>query len=155
MLAWRARRRCQRLLVAFACVGASLGASVGVAADKPVFRHPFDGQPIEIPEAKTKTPALEEFKQTGVDAYRNEPSAIARGKELYDQWCQVCHAADASGAMCPALTGTDHIYPQTANDVGMFAILFTGASGAMQSFADRIEQDDMLKIIAYVRSLGK
>ncbi len=57
--------------------------------------------------------------------------------------------------MCPALTGSEHIYPQTSDDVGMFAILVTGASGAMQSFAGRIAQDDMLKIIAYVRTLGK
>lgn len=151
-------RRCRRdacLFVTYACVFAAFGASVGNAADKPVFRHPFDGQPIEIPEARTKTPALEQFKQTGADAYRSDPSAIARGKELYDQWCQVCHAADASGAMCPALTGSEHIYPQTSDDVGMFAILVTGASGAMQSFAGRIAQDDMLKIIAYVRTLGK
>lgn len=118
-----------------------------------MFLHPFDGQPIEVPEAKTKTPALEQFKQSGVNAYRQDASAIAQGKALYEQWCQVCHGADGSGKMCPALVGSDHVYPQTSTDPGMFAILYAGASGAMQSFAGRISQDDMLRIIAYVRTL--
>ncbi len=134
---------------------ALLCATGAVRADEPVFLHPFDGQPIDVPEATTKTPALEQFKQTGVNAYRKDASAIAQGKALYEQWCQVCHDADGSGKMCPALIGSDHVYPQTSTDPGMFAILYAGASGAMQSFADRISQDDMLRIIAYVRTLGR
>ena len=58
--------------------------------------------------------------------------------------------------MGPPLIGGNFIYPQTADDVGMFAIIYAGASGAMQSFAARgMTQDDMLKVIAYVRRLGK
>lgn len=124
-------------------------------AEKPVFRHPFDGAPIQVPEVADPTPALVQFKQTGANAYRDEPAALARGRALYEQWCQVCHNVDGSGKMCPALVGTEHVYPQTSTDTGMFAILQAGASGAMQSFADRIEQDDMLKLIAYVRSLDR
>lgn len=144
--------------VAIGAFAAALGValSTGVArADKPEFRHPFDGQPIEVPEAKTKTPALDRFKQTGVNAYRDDESALADGKALYAQWCQVCHNVDGSGKMCPALIGNDHIYPQTSNDPGMFAILYAGASGAMQSFAGRMSQDEMLRVIAYVRTLGR
>ena len=38
----------------------------------------------------------------------------------------------------------------------MFSIIYGGASGAIQSFAKRgMAQDDMLKIIAYVRTLEK
>lgn len=144
-------------------VGAgALAAIVGLAltgnvaqADKPEFRHPFDGQPIEVPEATERTPALEQFKETGVNSYRGDESAIADGKLLYEQWCQVCHNVDGSGKMCPALIGSDHVYPQTSNDPGMFAILYAGASGAMQSFAGRMSQDEMLRVIAYVRTLGR
>jgi cytochrome c-L len=36
----------------------------------------------------------------------------------------------------------------------MFSIIYGGAGGAMQPFAKRgMAQDDMLKIIAYVRTL--
>ncbi|MFP5406296.1 MAG: hypothetical protein ACLGHY_08145 [Gammaproteobacteria bacterium] len=68
----------------------------------------------------------------------------------------MCHAADATGNMGPSLVAKDHVYPQTSTDPGMFAIIYAGASGAMQPFAKRdLTQDGMLKIIAYVRSLSK
>lgn len=41
-------------------------------------------------------------------------------------------------------------------DPGMFAILYSAASGAMQSFHCRgMKQDEMLRIIADVRALDK
>jgi cytochrome c-L len=41
-----------------------------------------------------------------------------------------------------------------ATDVGTFAAIFGAAAGAMASFRKRdMAQEDMLKIIAYVRSL--
>ncbi len=144
------------------CAGASLALALlafagGALADKPVFVHPFDGAPIETPleEGEAETPALKEFKETGVNPYRDQAEAVADGKRLYEQWCQVCHAADASGNMGPSLVDDKHVYAQTATDVGMFAIVYAGASGAMQGFSGRITQDDMLKLIAYVRSLGR
>lgn len=133
----------------------ALQAQGGDAGGKPVFRHPFDQAPIDVKPAEPNTPELSKFKETGDNAYRGDAAALAEGKALYDQWCQVCHNADGSGKMCPSLIGKEHVYPQTSTDVGMFAILYAGASGAMQGFADRIAQDDMLKIIAYVRSLAR
>jgi cytochrome c-L len=147
------RRRATAFALAIACAACVPGTQAH--AEKPVFRHPFDGQPIDVPEAKTKTPALERFKQTGENMYRDDATAVGQGKALYDQWCQVCHAADGTGKMCPSLVVSDHIYPQTSNDAGMFAILYVGASGAMQSFASRMSQDEMLKVVAYVRTLSK
>lgn len=149
-------RRSRRIIAGALAAVVGIALTSGVArADKPEFRHPFDGQPIEVPEATKKTPALEQFKQTGVNSYRDDESAIADGKALYEQWCQVCHNVDGSGKMCPALIGSDHVYPQTSNDPGMFAILYAGASGAMQPFAGRMSQDEMLRVIAYVRTLGR
>jgi cytochrome c-L len=38
----------------------------------------------------------------------------------------------------------------------MFAMIYGGASGSMQSFRRRgMKQDEMLRIIAYVRTLDK
>lgn len=136
---------------AFAISGTAL-------ADKPVFTDPLDGAPIQVPmkPGETETPALEQFKKTGENPYRGNASAVAEGKALYDQWCQVCHSADATGNMGPSLVGKDHVYKQTSTDVGMFSIIYAGASGAMQPFSRRdLTQDGMLKVIAYVRSLDK
>jgi cytochrome c-L len=41
-------------------------------------------------------------------------------------------------------------------DPGLFSIIYAGASGAMQSFFRRgMQQDQMLRIVAYVRTLEK
>ena len=48
------------------------------------------------------------------------------------------------------------IYKQVLTDRAMFAIIYGGASGAMQSFHRRgINQGEILRIIAYVRTLDK
>ena len=54
------------------------------------------------------------------------------------------------------MIGKDHIYDQTNTDAGMFAIIFAGATGAMQPFSLRdVTQDQMLKMVAYIRSIDK
>jgi cytochrome c-L len=58
--------------------------------------------------------------------------------------------------MGPTLVGKDLVYPQALTDPGMFSIIYGGASGAMQSFFRRgMKQDQILRIIAYVRTLDK
>lgn len=122
------------------------------------FKHALDDAPLDVSpvEGETFTDAVKEFHETGKNPYDGNAEAIAEGKKLYDSNCQVCHGADASGGMGLNLVDDDVAYPRVATDVGMFEVIHSGASGAMRSFAARgMEQDDMLKIIAYVRSLAK
>ena len=131
------------------------GAALAKVSD---FKSPFDGTPIDfvLKPGETETPPLKEFKATGTNQYRGDAKAIKDGKELYETWCQACHNADGSGRMGPPLIGNDFVYPQTASDPGMFSIIYSGAKGAMQPFSAReVSQDEMLKIIAYVRTLEK
>ena len=44
------------------------------------------------------------------------------------------------------------IGPEQDTDVGLFDVVFGGAAGAMQPFSKRLTQDEILKIMAYVRS---
>ena len=81
--------------------------------------------------------------------------AIAAGKRAYDQWCASCHLADATGRMGSNLIDAQVTYPRVKTDAGFFEVVYAGATGAMQSFGNRIAQDDILKIIAYVNSLKK
>ena len=70
--------------------------------------------------------------------YRGDAHAIADGKKL-----------------CTSV-GKDVVYKQVLTDPGMFAIIYNGASDAMQSFHRRgMKQDEMLRIIACVRTLDK
>lgn len=129
-----------------------------VAVAAVVFPDTFDGKPLDttLRPGEPDTDALRRFKATGVNAYRDDKKALGEGKALYEQWCQVCHEANGKGKMGPSLLGPAYAYPQTANDVGMFAVIYGGASGAMQAFSKReITQDEMLKVIAYVRSLPR
>lgn len=148
-------RRFSATVVASACSALLVTAAVASLAD---FKSPFDGAKMEFPlkPGEVETPALNEFKATGLNQYRGNEKALKEGKELYETWCQACHNADGSGRMGPALIGKDFAYPQSATDPGMFAIIFGGAKGAMQPFSAReVSQDEMLKIVAYVRTLEK
>jgi len=50
----------------------------------------------------------------------------------------------------------DVAYKQVLTDPGMFSIIYGGASRAMQSFHRRgMKQDEILRIVAYVRTLDK
>ena len=58
--------------------------------------------------------------------------------------------------MGPTTVGKDVVHKQVLTDPWMFAIICRGASGAMQSFHRRgTKQDEVLRIIAYVRTLDK
>jgi cytochrome c-L len=143
-------------LVGFCLAWAALGA--GVNAEPIVFRHALDNSQLDIQPRpnEVETEAVKSFKETGKDPYVGDEQALAEGKKLYRVECQACHLPDGAGRIGPTLIADSWKYERAATDVGMFEILYGGASGAMQSFARRgMTQDQMLKVIAFVRSLKK
>jgi cytochrome c-L len=131
--------------------------TVSRAADVPQFTSPLDDSPLEVktlPGEKI-TDAVQKFYDTGDDPYKGDTAALSAGKGLYDTYCQACHMPDGSGRIGPSLTGDVHRYPRVTTDKGMFEIVYGGATGAMQPMGKRLTQDQILCIIAYVRSLKK
>lgn len=126
-------------------------------AEPVVFRHVFDDAPLDVTlrSGEAATEAVTRFRATGRNPYVGRAEAASEGKRLYEQWCQSCHKPDGSGWMGPSLIDDQHNYPRTGTDVGMFEIVFAGGAGAMQSFRERLTQDEILKVIAYVRSLER
>jgi len=123
-----------------------------------VFHHALDNSVLEVKPKpnEVETEAVKEFKATGKNIYVGQEQALADGRKLYQANCQTCHLPDGSGRIGPSLIGDNWVRERAATDLGMFEIIYGGSSGAMQSFARRgMTQDEMLRIIAYVRSLKK
>ena len=57
--------------------------------------------------------------------------------------------------MGPSLVDDVYNYKRSHLDLGLFEIIYGGAAGAMQPFDERLSGDEILKVIAYVRSLAR
>jgi cytochrome c-L len=126
-----------------------------VESEAIVFRHVLDDEPIEFefrPD-QTITPAVDQFHKTGVNAYDGDDRMIAAGKKLWDKLCVACHLKDGTGRIGPSLVDDEWKHPRVASDIGRFEILYAGGAGAMQAFGRRIDQDDILKVMAYLKEL--
>jgi cytochrome c-L len=138
---------------------AALAATTAGAVQAAVqFRHALDNAPLEVkPQpGEVETDAVKKFKEGGEDPYKGDAQALAEGKTLYEENCAACHLPDGSGRIGPSLIGNNWVRERAATDVGMFEVIYGGAGGAMQSFARRgMTQDQILRIMAYVRSLRK
>ena len=130
-------------------------ASVGSA--EITFHYAIDNSPLDVTpkSGETLTDAVQEFRQTGQNPYNGKADAVADGKKLYMTYCQICHLPDGSGRMGASLTGEKHVHERIANDVGLFEVVFGGAAGAMQPFSKRMTQDEILKVMSYLRTLMK
>jgi cytochrome c-L len=143
------------------CLALTLAATLAPgapapAAEKPVFRHPLDDAPIDVTPTRPgdqKSDAVKNFLETGENPLRGDVDALAQGKKLYTVWCQSCHLPTGKGGMGASLIGDEFRYPRVGTEVGMFEVIFAGATGAMQPFGKRMSHEDILRVMAYVRSL--
>jgi cytochrome c-L len=151
-----ARDRAQVLSLLSATIAVTMAAAIA-HADTPKFTYAIDDSPLPITllPGEQVTPGVQKFYDTGEDPYKGDAAALAEGKTLYSANCQACHLPDGSGQIGPSLIGDTHHYPRFTTDKGIFEIVYGGATGAMQPFGKRLTQDQILKVIAYVRSLKK
>lgn len=135
----------------------ALWADCATPSNGVVFRHLFTNEHLDVrlrPD-EPATEAVKHFHATGENLYVGKSQAIAEGRRHYRRWCQSCHMPDGSGGMGPSLIGDRRAYERTQTDVGLFEAVFGGAGGAMQPFRDRMTQDEILKLIAYLRTLKR
>lgn len=132
-----------------------LALAVLPAAGEITFRHALDNEPLafEYRPDQEITPAVEAFRRTGENPYLGDEDAIAAGKKLYAQYCQACHMPDGSGRIGPNLVDDQWKYERAGTAVGRFEIIYAGAAGAMQAFGRRMDQDEILKVMAYIDAL--
>ena len=149
--------KCKTAMIVSAALAFGDGANSGTASaasDVITFHHVLDGSPLDVSPrpGEALTEAVINFHKTGQNPYNLDSEALGEGKDLYSSICQSCHMPDGSGRIGPSLIDGRHQYPRITTDVGLFEVVFGGASGAMQSFAKRLSQDQILKVIAYVRT---
>ena len=145
--------------VALFAAGLGGGRSAGsvTAQERPEFLHALDDQPIVFDRRPNQviTPEVQEFYRTLENPYRGDPRAIAAGKKIYLKYCKACHLKSGKGRIGPSLVDDRWKYARTGTDRGKFEIIYAGGAGAMQAFGLRMDQDDILKVMAYLDVLGK
>ena len=84
--------------------------------------------------------------------YINDAAAIAEGKKLFNKNCAECHG-DGTGGSGPDLT--DNEWLCGGSDYQIFVTILKGRPAGMPSWSGDLKDDEVWKIIAYIRSLKK
>ena len=121
------------------------------------LRHAIKGTELDMSFAKKggDTPAFKEFMKEGRNPYNTDEAVIKQGESLYMTGCSGCHGHEAEGKLGPGLADDYWTYPSIATDKGLFEILFGGANGMMGPQYVNFNTDEMLQIMAWVRSIYK
>ena len=86
------------------------------------------------------------------NAYENNAYALSEGKRLYEQMnCVGCHF-HGGGGIGPPLMDAKWIYGSDPSQI--FATIVQGRPNGMPSFRNKLTDDQVWKIAAYVRSLS-
>src|SRR5438552_7718073 len=80
-----------------------------------------------------------------------DPEAIAAGKKLYEETCQICHGGDARGGRGPALAAGDFLHG--GEDGQIFQNIREGIAGTQMPGFDLLP-NEVWQLITYIRSLS-
>jgi cytochrome c oxidase cbb3-type subunit III len=85
--------------------------------------------------------------------YEGNAQRIAEGAQLFISYnCLDCHGADGSGAMGPSLQDNRWHFGGTPGDV--FQSIYEGRPDGMPAWGGRIADDQIWRLVAYVRTLS-
>ena len=97
-------------------------------------------------------PALADAEK--LNPYTGDSEAQAEGKKLYKRLnCYACHGQAGGGGMGPSLTDSDWKNGD-GSDADIFSQIRDGR-GAMPPYKDIVSEDDIWKVIAFVRTFYK
>ena len=79
----------------------------------------------------------------------SDPHAAESGRVVFRIFCAPCHGISAHGGKGPDLT-------TGGEDRDLFNVIARGIAGSeMQGYADRIDSDNIWRLVAYVRSIAR
>ncbi len=128
---------------------------IPVAHSQLMFRHTITGEKLDFSFGKKgeETEAVKHFKNTGENLYNKDEEAIHTGESLFMTACSGCHGHHAEGKLGPALGDDYYTYPKNATDKGLFETIYGGARSMMGPQYNNLTIDEMLQIMAWVRSV--
>ncbi|HEU4565083.1 MAG TPA: c-type cytochrome [Gemmatimonadaceae bacterium] len=87
------------------------------------------------------------------DPYTGDITAATEGRQLFVQYnCSGCHGGRAGGGMGPSLRDSLWIYG--SSDTQLLSTILEGRSAGMPAWGGRLPEDQIWKIVAYIRTLG-
>jgi cytochrome c oxidase cbb3-type subunit 3 len=91
-------------------------------------------------------------EQHVVNEYEQNAYAVSAGKALFSQFnCSGCHA-NGGGGMGPALMDAKWVYGSAPEQV--YATIIEGRPNGMPSFRNRLTEQQVWQLVAFVRSLS-
>lgn len=86
-----------------------------------------------------------------LNPFTGDSVAIAEGRTLFLKYnCYGCHGTMGGGGMGKAINDTEWAYG--GDDASVFETIAAGRQGGMPAFKETIDEEDIWKIIAYIRS---
>lgn len=156
--------RAHRALVVFMLPALALG---GCRRGSNVYYNDATGEaapppPLPVPvENATSTPegpypgiAVSAIEATTTNPYAGDPSAVARGRQLFvGMNCTGCHGFEAkNGLMAPQLT--DNYWRYGGSDADVFNSIYEGRAKGMPAWGAVLSTNQIWELVAYIRSLG-
>lgn len=128
---------------------------IPVVQSQLMFRNTVTGDVLDFSFGKKgkETEAVKHFKNTGENLYNEDEEAIHNGESLFMTACSGCHGHHAEGKLGPALGDDYYTYPKNANDKGLFETIYGGARSMMGPQYNNLTIDEMLEIMAWIRSV--
>lgn len=132
------------------------GARLSSATQTPVRRAQSGNQPtymVEHPDHIQPGLTFQGRWASLKNPYEGNAQRIAEGGKLFVAYnCLDCHGAEGSGAMGPSLQDSRWHFGGTPGDV--FQSIYEGRPDGMPAWGGRISDDEIWRLVAYVRTLG-
>jgi cytochrome c oxidase cbb3-type subunit 3 len=91
-------------------------------------------------------------RRTNVSPFQDNAYGISEGKRLFESYnCAGCHA-HGGGGMGPALMDDRWIYGSSPANI--FATIVEGRPNGMPSFRDKLPDEQVWKLVAYIQSMS-
>ncbi len=78
---------------------------------------------------------------------------ISEGAEIFRKNCQICHGKEGIGNIGPNLTDTEWKYGNSDKDI--LRSIRKGRPKSMPGWEDKLSNEEINKLIAYIRSIGE